>query len=372
MPYKISGNIVGDPAKIIITAQKGDLEYWFIESKTDESTGSYEIKGLTSDTKIVTAIKSDGESLSYGNVTPTSYALTPGDRGVFAGGVGGAGDVIDYITISSTGDATDFGNLTAGRNSTAGCSNSTSDRGVFCGGNSSNVMDYITISTPSNAADFGDLPSRLNAPAVTSNGPNDRGIISGGFDDEEAGNDRYRKEIHYITISSAGNSTDFGNLSEERYYLTALSNDLYNRGVIAGGSNWDAGRTKVIEYVNISSLGNATFFGNLTLYGGASGGCSNGTSGRGCFMGAGTAPKNTIDYITISTTGDSTDFGDLITGNDVYISATSNGVNDRAVGALGYSVTDIIQYITISSTGNATDFGDLTVARYYGGAASNA
>jgi hypothetical protein len=68
---------------------------------------------------------------------------------------------MDYITIPTTGNATDFGDLTAARYGLAGASSGF--RGVFGGGNTyplasySDVMDYITIATTGNAVDFGDL-----------------------------------------------------------------------------------------------------------------------------------------------------------------------------------------------------------------------
>ena len=59
-------------------------------------------------------------SLLVGNV-----AYIPAVRGVFAGGndgVTGALNVIDYINISSTGNATDFGDLTNSRLGAGACS----------------------------------------------------------------------------------------------------------------------------------------------------------------------------------------------------------------------------------------------------------
>ena len=81
-------------------------------------------------------------------------------RGVFGGGsTAGYFNTIDYITIATTGNATDFGDLTVARNYSGGLADAT--RGVFGSGLTSsgqvNVMDYITISTPSNATDFGNL-----------------------------------------------------------------------------------------------------------------------------------------------------------------------------------------------------------------------
>ena len=84
-----------------------------------------------------------------------------GTRGVFAGGLGSPTNVIDYVTIASPGNATDFGDLTVARGYNSGCSNGT--RGITGpgspsgGGTANNTLDYITIATPGNATDFGDL-----------------------------------------------------------------------------------------------------------------------------------------------------------------------------------------------------------------------
>jgi hypothetical protein len=44
-------------------------------------------------------------------------------RGLFGGGYNGAYlNVIDYVTIATTGNATDFGDLTVARRNLAGCS----------------------------------------------------------------------------------------------------------------------------------------------------------------------------------------------------------------------------------------------------------
>ena len=65
---------------------------------------------------------------------------------------------MEYITIASTGNSTDFGDLTSARQQGSAASGST--YGVFAGGNDgsfTNVMDYVTISSTGNATDFGDL-----------------------------------------------------------------------------------------------------------------------------------------------------------------------------------------------------------------------
>lgn len=67
-------------------------------------------------------------------------------------------NIIDYITIASTGNATDFGDTTrsgAANQASGACASST--RGVMGGGINVNTMDYVTIASTGNAQDFGDL-----------------------------------------------------------------------------------------------------------------------------------------------------------------------------------------------------------------------
>ena len=75
-------------------------------------------------------------------------------RGVFAGGyTGSASNVIQYISIASTGNATDFGDLSAAKSLNSTMASST--RGVI-GLDGTNTLEYITIATTGNTTDFGD------------------------------------------------------------------------------------------------------------------------------------------------------------------------------------------------------------------------
>ena len=236
--------------------------------------------------------------------------------------------------------------------------------GVFGGGttgSTSNVMDYITIATTGNATDFGDLTaSRFTLAACSST---TRGVFGGGHSDNTI--------IDYITIATTGNATDFGDLTVARSYLAGCSSTT--RGVFGGGSNSSGSSYEnIIDYITIATTGNATDFGDLTIarYGPAA--CSSTT--RGVFGGGYTPTvSNVIDYITIATTGNATDFGDLTVAR-LYNSACSS--TTRGVFGGGYNSSfaqsDVIDYITIATTGNATDFGDLTVARNHLAALSNA
>ena len=88
-----------------------------------------------------------------------SVTLGAGGSGTFGGGATPTRlNTIDYVTIATTSNATNFGDLTTLRTYHAGFSNST--RAISGGGNdgSSNIntIDYVTIATTGNASDFGD------------------------------------------------------------------------------------------------------------------------------------------------------------------------------------------------------------------------
>lgn len=72
---------------------------------------------------------------------------------------------------------------------------------------------------------------------------------------------------------------------------------------------------------------------------------------------------NIIDYITISTFGNAIYFGDL-TVNRAYVSSTSNLIRGIFAGGVGAGNNNRIDFITIATMGNAQDFGDLVSARY--------
>ena len=80
-------------------------------------------------------------------------------RGVITGDYQSNITNMDFLTITSTGTMSFFGDLTVARNAIASVQNTV--RGIFAGGRVSparfNVMDFITISSAGNAQDFGDL-----------------------------------------------------------------------------------------------------------------------------------------------------------------------------------------------------------------------
>jgi hypothetical protein len=313
---------------------------------------------------------SDSQKLEYWDgsqwvqVHTFSPNLNGGARGVFGGGYL-PNNTIDYITISSTGNAIDFGDLVSPRQGLASCSSST--RGVFAGGETPvnfNLIDYITISSTGNAIDFnGDLVTARFGLTGLSN--QTRGVFAGG------GNPA-TNTIEYITIASTGQNTqDFGDLTAAKRRLSAVSSST--RGVFAGG----APSTNVIEFITISTLGNAADFGDLFTgrYSMNKGNAAN--SIRGILVGGYVAPAyvNTIEYITISTLGNAQDFGDLTRTQSLGTGAAASSTRVTFAGGgtgPGPTAINTIDYVTIMNTGNAIDFGDLTVARQSLSGLSNA
>ena len=115
---------------------------------------------------------------------------------------------IEFLTIATTGDSQDFGDLTQGRNNLTGLSSGT--RGVFAGGtNPSNlIMDFVTIASAGNATDFGDMID-ANSGAMSSTSNNIRGVIAGG--DQQPAN-YFVNTMQHITIATTGNAQDFGDM----------------------------------------------------------------------------------------------------------------------------------------------------------------
>ena len=300
---------------------------------------------------------SDGVSTTTRFVTlDLTFSSHYGERGVTFLGRAWAGSYsissgIDYYTISTASDASDFGDLTVGRYEAAACSNGSR---VICGGGDSgsvtNVIDYITTATTGNATDFGDLDENQNQFAAASDGS--RGVFGGGS------NGGYSNTMQYVTIATTGDATDFGNLSVARHRLAAAANDTY--GLFIGGYG-SSGASTLVDYITIASAGNATSFGNLTGTNYETSATSDDTRAlRGGGKGS-IGETDSIEYMTIGTSGAGVDFGDLTSPRE-EISACSDGTYAVFVGGNNTQPRNILDRVTIQTTGNATDFGDLTTA----------
>ena len=179
-------------------------------------------------------------------------------------------NIIDYITIASTGNAQDFGDTTHTNNNNAGFSSPI--RGIIGANGPNGDCDYITIPTTGNAVDFTST-TRTEVPAAGSNST--RGIFAGG-EKQPAG--AATDVIVFHTISTLGNFVDFGDLTQVGLGRGGAASST--RFVIAGGSNpSNPNGINVIEYVSFATKGDAVDFGDLTTVRNPYAGCSNGHGG---------------------------------------------------------------------------------------------
>ncbi len=329
-------------------------EFRIDQIKSQDASRGPDVAGITTFTGTSGIVMPSGD---------TDYRGGRG-RGIFGGGrtsPEGIRDTIDYFTIATLGNATDFGNLTNATSEFGACASST--RGIFMGGEqfpaNINIIQYITIAATGNTFDFGDLTSVRRSNTCLSN--NTRGISLGGNTSPDTGAGG-KTDIEYITIATKGNSSKFGDLTTDSSYgMTGAST---TRGIIALGNNPFISpyglHTNVVEYITISTEGNSKDFGDLTVS--RREGCGASNSTRAIIFG-GNQPggtTNVIDYMTIASLGDAIDFGDCLAG-----SSLSNACSTPTRAIFGDMTSDgnSVSYVTIMTTGNAQDFGDLTVAR---------
>ena len=288
-------------------------------------------------------------------------------RGIIFGGYTSPSSVnnIQYVTIQSTGNAQDFGDLTVAASISGAVSSST--RGISAGGfvtpspvTYSQTIDFVTISTTGNAIKFGDLQGQRGYIAGFSNST--RGIFVSGYKQTPAPA-ATTGETDYITIASLGNTQDFGTATFGYYQDAGCSSST--RGLVAGVNNpGGGGHTTNIQYVTIATTGNTQTFGDLTQS--RRGLSATSSSTRAVFCGGYTGPAshfNIIDYVTIATTGHAQDFGDAVFAGS-YRGATSNSIRGVFINGYTPSLVNHIDYITISTTGNAQDFGDSLITAY--------
>ena len=258
-----------------------------------------------------------GNSTDFGDLTETKWGCaggTNGSRGLRwvgqSGSASTASNVIDYVTIATPSNATDFGDLSAGARGWIGSSAMNNNtRSVIVGGlNSSNAyinnMDYVTVATTGNSSDFGDFLYTGYGTACCDD--KSRGVLVGGRDS----NGNFMSDISYITISTTGNATnsnsDMGYGSHNRQ---GTADDT--RGVFFGGYNGSSNQNR-IQYITIQSLANAIEFGDMSATADSTLNVADNTRA----VIASSELTNDMEYITIQTLGNSANYGDMITKRD--------------------------------------------------------
>ena len=287
---------------------------------------------------------------------------------------------MDFIEIQTLGNTVTFGDSINPRRRRHQAAGSSSTRGVNCGGfapaptspSRVDTIEFITLATQSNSTDFANLTEAASDVGTVTNGV--RAVSALGID-----NSTFTNVINFFNIASQGtDAQDFGDTASGAYNNYGCL-ESPTRGVYVGGNNntpSPSTQHNRIDYITIASTGNTQDFGDLTVATSIPEGTSSNTRGIIKHGQAGPTHTNTIDFITIASLGDAIDFGD-----SSYISGAAGGGGSvsntiRAVFAGGYgqapsyTMVNGIEYLTIATTGNGQDFGDISEGT--GGSANKA
>lgn len=209
------GNFLGGSTRVQISAANNATRGLFAFGQ-GESLYFSQITYIT--------IATTGNSIAFGNASfgrrqNPSGVMSP-TRAVFCGGEidNGGGDFdlgtasMDFVTTATLGNTSNFGSMsTATRNLGNGASNAT--RGLIKLGQGdgpsytiTSTVQYITIATTGSATNFGNLSTNLHRTAGVSS--TTRAVFGGG-----AGSTGQVNTISYFEISTTGNATSFGQLT---------------------------------------------------------------------------------------------------------------------------------------------------------------
>jgi len=244
-------------------------------------------------------------------------------------------------------------------------------RGVYAlGGNGSGTsangygpanLIYYSIPLQTTATTFGTGTGKQHVTGTSGRG---RGLTMGGYNGNY-NSFTHHTAIEYVTISTPGNLTTFGNLTASRSDSGAVSNGsraLNISGRVAAGNDQGA-RTSNIDYVTIATTGNASDFGDLrsSRYSAHRTAAGDGIIGI-TISTTGWNGDTDYDYFNISTPGNSTKWGDPrsggLTGNYEHGMAVSNGSRGVWTGGYAGSYFNSLDYLTFATQSNALQLGN--------------
>ena len=218
------------------------------------------------------------DATDFGNLSQTCQSgcfVSNSHRLLAFEGTNPSTNVISHTTMATTGTFKDFGDMAYSARHIDGFGSPT--RGVVPGGwkpdpggNWENIQ-YITIPTTGDAQDFGEITVNQSLRGYAASSNSIRGVYGGGTLYPGGA----QASIQYVTIATKGNGVNFGNLTySSRQEGGGCASPV--RAIFAGGYSPSA--TDVINYVSIATEGNAVDFGNLTVAR-ACGGASNAHGG---------------------------------------------------------------------------------------------
>ena len=285
------------------------------EFRGGRGRGVFGSGGTPSSTTVMDVIEiaTTGDAIDFGDDSfsrQENYAaFGSSTRGINAGGFNSPVSVsnINYFTFSSQGGMNDFGDLIGGgRYSNQGASNAI--RGLSFGGKPSpsaqslSTIEFVTIATTGDSNNFGDLTENVFNTAAGVSSP----IRAFQFAGLTNLGPVHTNVIHATTIATLGDAVKWGDLTIAPDAHTGSSNST--RGLSWCGQT--PSNINDIKYFDLTSEGNGADFGDASATKDYLGACASSTRGM-CGGGQSPTKLNVIEYVTISTTGNATDFGDL-------------------------------------------------------------
>ena len=271
-------------------------------------------------------IQSLGDAVDFGDTNYAHFTQSAGlgskTRAVYGGGYWPSGNnSINYNTFATQGNGIDFGDMQIDKGKRAGFNSRV--RGIIAGGGSDapnhtkkDEIDFITIASTGNAADFGNLVAGTDR--VHGFSSPTRGLTMGGI----TGNPGTTvNTVNFVTIASTGNALDFGDLTDARNMTSTAANNT--RGLCLGGADSPQMAIDVIDFVTISTLGDFQDFGDLAFPGRVGGAVADPiriVQGEGIDA---SANSTQLQYVAIATLGNSMNFGDLTVARNGQASASN-------------------------------------------------
>jgi len=210
-----------------------------------------------------------GNGIDFGDLTQGmghSSSCSSSTRGLFGGGYQPSlNNTINYVEIQTLGNALDFGDLFLATG--YGGSGASLTRGIFCGGSynapndlASDRTEFFTFASKGNGTDFGGLTNGRFRP--TSCGAHLSVFTFGS----NAGNSGQVVGIDQTNTNSLGKSLNFGDLAYDHAMGFAAGNNT--RVVVGGGQGGGtspAFQQNNIQFITIASAGDSVDFGEMTL-----------------------------------------------------------------------------------------------------------
>jgi len=219
-----------------------------------------------------------------------------------------------------------------------------------------NVIDKVSYTTDGNATDVGDLHQAM-------------GYVSGASSETygySAGSNEHRDSISKYSFSTDGNGTDIANLTTTRGSGAGCSSATH--GYMVGGNPYPSvpsNVTDTIDKYSFVSDADATDIGNQTIgriqsaghsdIGGGYGYCSAGGDGL-ALPGPG---ANVIDRFPYASDANATDVGDM-TVSHYRMGGASSLTHGFTTGGGGGAPINVIDKFAFAASANATDVGDMT------------